>query len=119
MEGPLDLFGAKAFFGIVGDRQASGLSSTARAELGVFRDGSKGHVGALRVLRAGQKFNTDTSPGPTSLALLLPLPFSHCPPTLRYPTTLFCCLHSFVSSVSSPSCQALHYQLLLSPGTGT
>lgn len=76
MEGPLDLFGAKAFFGIVGDRQASGLSSTARDELGVFRDGSKGHVGALRALRADQKFNTDTSPGPSSLALLLPLPFS-------------------------------------------
>lgn len=81
-------FGAKAVFGIVGDRQAPGLSSTARDELGEFRDGARreGHdlrvmSVLLRALRADQKFNTDTSPGPLSPCsafLLSPtIPLSH------------------------------------------
>jgi hypothetical protein len=73
MEGP---FEAKAVFGIVGDRQGPGLSSTARDELGEIRYGREGTVSALRALRAGQKFNTDTSPGPASATLLPPIPRS-------------------------------------------
>lgn len=67
-------FGTKALFGIVGDRQGSGLSSTARDKLGVFRDGRETQVSALWALRAGQKFNTDTSHGPTPPALLPLIP---------------------------------------------
>jgi hypothetical protein len=40
MEGP---FEAKAVFGIVGDRQGPGLSSTARDELGEIRYGREAH----------------------------------------------------------------------------
>ena len=67
MEGP---FEAKAVFGIVGDRQGPGLSSTARDELGEIRYGREDTVSALRALQAVQKFNTDVSPGAVPLPLL-------------------------------------------------
>ena len=59
-------------FGIVGDTQ-TGLSSTARDELGVFRDGQKssGSVSALRALQEAQKFNTDVSPSVVPLLLCI------------------------------------------------
>ena len=113
------MVGAKALFGIVGDRQGPGLSSTAREELGVFRDGPDGQkssVSALRALQAAQKFNTDVSPI-ASVPLLLCASSSHptpscCPPTVRLtpppkpppsPSPLHTNLHSLASSsVSDP-----------------
>lgn len=97
----------------MGDRQGPGLSSTARDELGVFRDGQKssGSVSALRALQAAQKFNTDVSPGAVPLLFCIFLPphalllsshsKTYSPPQ---PSPLHTDLHSLASSsVSDPA----------------
>ena len=101
-------------FGIVGDRQGPGLSSTARDELGVFRDGQKSSgsvsVSALRALQEAQKFNTDVSPSVVPLLLCIFLPphalllSSHS----KTRSPLHTDLHSLASSSVSDQIQTLH-----------